>query len=313
MVVMKAVRIHGYGGCDVLVYEDAPCPTVGEDDVLVRVHAAAVNPIDWVVRAGYVAEWFNHTLPLILGWDVSGVVEASGPRVTDFAAGDEVMGRTDLNRDGAYAEYMAVRASELVRKPASLDHLQAAAIPHAALTAWKTLVEAAGLTSGQRVLIHRAAGGVGTFAVQLARWRGAHVIGTASAQNLEFVRQLGVDEAIDYKAINFEEVVHDIDVVLDTLGGETLARCWRVLKPGGMLVSVVEPPSEELAQAHGVQQRFVTTDPDTKALEEIVALIEVGLITPVVSTVLPLQKVQEAHALSESMHARGKIVLQVRA
>ena len=311
MTTMKAVRIHTYGGRDVLIYEDAPCPAVGEDDVVIRVHAAAVNPIDWVVRAGYVVGWFNHTLPLIPGWDVSGVIEATGSGVTNFAAGDEVFARTDLNRNGAYAQYMAVRASEVVPKPPSLDHIQAAAVPHAALAAWKTLIDTAGLTGGQSVLIHRAAGGVGSFAVQLAKWRGAHVIGTASAQNLDFLRQLGVDEAIDYNVTRFEDVVDSVDVVLDTMGGDIQARCWPVLKPGGMLVSLNEPPSAETAAAHGVQQSFVTVDPDARALQEIAALVEAGHIKPVVSTVLPLQEVQQAHALSESMHARGKIVLQV--
>jgi NADPH:quinone reductase-like Zn-dependent oxidoreductase len=242
MTTMKAVRIHTYGGRDVLTYEDAPCPAVGEDDVVIRVHAAAVNPIDWVVRAGYVVAWFNHTLPLILGWDVSGVIEATGSGVTSFAVGDAVFARTDLNRNGAYAEYIAVRASEVVSKPHSLDHVEAAAVPHAALAAWKSLIDTAGLTSGQSVLIHRAAGGVGTFAVQLAKWRGAHVIGTASARNLDLLRQLGVDEAIDYNVTRFEDVVDNVDVVFDTMGGDVQERCWPVLKPGGMLVSIFEPP-----------------------------------------------------------------------
>lgn len=216
-----------------------------------------------------------------------------------------------MARDGAYAEYIAVRASDVVPKPPSLDHIQAAAIPLAALAAWKTLFDTAGLTEGQKVLIHRAAGGVGTFAVQLAKWRGAHVIGTASRYNLDFLRELGADEVIDYNTTRFDEVVSDVDVVLDTLGGDIQARCWPLLKPGGMLVSIMEPPSEETAAAHGVRHGFIGVYPDPKTLQEIAALVEAGHIKPIVSTVLPLQEVRQAHALSESMHTRGKIVLQI--
>jgi NADPH:quinone reductase-like Zn-dependent oxidoreductase len=308
---MKAVRIHAYGGLDVLSYEEAPCPDVGEDDVLLRVHATAVNPVDCLVRAGYLTAYFNHTLPLILGWDVSGVIEAIGSAVTNLAVGDAVFARADMARDGACAEYIAVRASDVVAKPASLDHVQAAAIPLAGLAAWKSLIDTAGVTEGQKVLIHRAAGGVGTFAVQLAKWRGAHVIGTASRYNLDFLRELGADEVIDYNTTRFEEVVNDVDVVLDTLGGDVQVRCWPVLKPGGMLVSIMEPPSEETAAAHGVRHGFIGVYPDPKTMQEIAALVEAGHIKPIVSTVLPLQEARQAHALSESMHTRGKIVLQV--
>lgn len=311
METMNAVRIHNYGGPEVLTYEEAPCPEMGENDVLIRVSAASVNPVDWKVRQGYLKGWIDHSLPLILGWDVSGVIEAVGSRVTNFDIGDEVFARADVSRDGAYAEYIAVDSSLLVPKPASLDHIHAAATPHVSLAAWDSLFEKAGLDQDQTVLVHGAAGGVGHFAVQFSKWRGAHVIGTSSEQNLGFLNELGVDQAVDYTMSRFDEAVRDVDVVLDTIGGEVLERSWSVLKPGGILVSLVEPPSDETAQSHGVRQAFASAMQDTEVLSEIAALIDSGQVKPVVSTVLPLNEVKQAHALSESMHTRGKIVFQV--
>jgi NADPH:quinone reductase-like Zn-dependent oxidoreductase len=270
-----------------------------------------VNPFDWKVRQGYLAGWINYSLPLILGWEMSGVVQAAGSGVKDFKIGDEVMARADISRDGAYAEYIAVDAGIVVPKPGSIDPIQAAAIPHAALAAWQALFTTGGLTAGQTVLIHGAAGGVGTFAVQFAKWCGAKVIGTASKRNLDFVRELGVDEAIDYSATRFDEVVRDADVVLDTIGGEVLQRCWVVLKPGGILISLVEAPSEETAASYGVRQALVGANADRKILSDIVDLVVSGKVKPIVSAVLPLSEVRQAHELSQSMHTRGKIVLQV--
>ena len=233
MHTMKAVRIHTYGGPEVLVYEEVPRPQPGQGEVLVRVEAAAVNPVDWKIREGYLREMLPHALPLIMGWDVSGVVEETGPGVTRFRAGDEVFSRPDLLRDGTYAEYVVIRETEVALKPGSVDHLHAAAIPLAGLTAWKSLIEAAGAAPGQRVLIHGAAGGVGSYAVQLAKWRGAHVTATASAPNLDYLRRLGADEIIDYRSVRFEDVTGDVDVVIDTIGGDTQQRSWQVLKRGG--------------------------------------------------------------------------------
>ena len=247
MESMKAVRIHNYGGPEVLKFEDAPAPQPGPGEVLVRIHAAAVNPVDWKVRAGRLKERIQYPLPLIPGWDFSGVVEATGPGVTRLKKGDEVYARPDIARNGAYAEYIVAKESEVAFKPKSVDHVQAAAIPLAALTAWQALFDTAGLKAGQKVLIHGAAGGVGSFAVQLAKRKGAHVIGTASGRNQSFLRELGVDEAIDYEKTGFEDVVHDVDVVLDTIGGDTQNRSWKVLKKGGILVSIISPPSAEEA------------------------------------------------------------------
>jgi len=311
MPSMKAVRIHAYGGADVLAYEDAPRSTPGHGEVLIRVHATSVNPFDCAVRAGYMSAYLNYTLPVILGTDVSGIIEEVGAGVTTFKPGDSVYARGGVTRDGAYAQYAVAPASDVAAKPKSLDHIHSAAIPHATLTAWQALFGIANLTKGQTVLIHGAAGGVGHFAVQLAKWRGAKVIGTAS-RNLDFVRGLGVDEAIDYSTTPFENAVSNVDVVLDTVGGDTQQRSWQVLKPGGILVSIVQAPSEETAKAHGVRGAFVfSTPPIGEVLTEVAVLVDSGQIKPEVSAVLPLQEIRKAHQMVEAGHTRGKIVLQV--
>ncbi len=311
MNTMQAVRIHRYGGPEVLEYEQAPRPKPGPGEVRVRVHAAGVNPVDWKIREGYLKGRVEHSLPLILGWDLSGVVEATGSGVTRLKAGDEVYSRPDIARDGAYAEYIVVREAEVARKPESIDHLQAAAIPLAALTAWQSLFDAAGLSADQKVLIHAAAGGVGSFAVQLAKWRGAYVIGTASRRNQELVQSLGADEIIDYEKRRFEDAVRDVDVVFDTIGGDTQKRSWKVLKKGGILVSILGPPSAEEAAAHGVRQASVFVQPNAAELTELAKLVESGKLKPLIETVLPLPEARHAHELSQTGHTRGKIVLRV--
>ena len=311
MATMKAVRIHEYGGPEVLKYEDAPRPEPAPDEVLIRVHAAGVNPVDWKVRAGMAKERLRYTMPFIPGWDVSGVVEETGLNVYRLKVGDEVYSRPDISRDGAYAEYVVVRESEVELKPKSIDHVQAAAIPLAALTAWQGLFDAGKLTAGQRVLIHGAAGGVGTFAVQFARLKGAHVIGTASKRNHEFLRSLGADEAIDYTTTKFEDAVHDVDVVLDTITGETMERSWKVLKKGGVLVSILQPPSAEKAAAHGVRCAHVFVQPSHEQLHEIARLVDAGKVKPIIEKVFPLWDARAAHELSATGHVRGKIVLRI--
>lgn len=311
MSTMKAVRIHSYGGSDVLSYEDAPRPAPGDDEVLIRVHATSVNPFDCAVRAGYMASYFNHTLPLILGTDVSGVIDEVGRGVTTFKPGDEVYARAGVSRDGAYAQYVALPSTDLAIKPQSLDHQHSAALPHVTLTAWQALFELGNLAEGQTVLIHGAAGGVGHVAVQLAKWRGAKVLGTAS-RNLDFLRELGVDEIIDYSAVPFEEVVRDVDVVIDTIGGEVQERSCMVLKPQGILVSVIQTPSDEMTARYGVRSAMVySTPPIGKVLTEVAALVDAGLVKPHVSTVLPLTEIRRAHEMVESKHTRGKVVLEV--
>jgi NADPH:quinone reductase-like Zn-dependent oxidoreductase len=308
---MKAVRIHKYGGPEVLIFEDAPRPAPGPGELLIRVCAAGVNPVDWKIRAGYLKDIRPYTFPLILGWDLSGVVEATGPGVGKFKQGDDVYSRPDSSRDGAYAEYIAVKEAEVAFKPVSIDHIHASAIPLACLTAWQAIFDTAGLSAGQRILIHAAAGGVGSFAVQLAKWKGAYVIGTASGRNQSFLRDLGVDEPIDYEKTRFEDLVQEVDVVFDTIGGDTQERSWKVLKKGGFLVSIVAPPSAEEAARNGVRQAFVWMAPNGPELTEIAALVDTGILKPIVETVLPLASARRAHELSQTGHARGKIVLRV--
>ena len=308
---MKAVRIHDYGGVDVLHYEEAPRPTPNPGEVLIRVHATTVNPFDCAVRSGYMGAYFNYTFPLILGTDVSGTVEEVGAGVEDISPGDEVYTRAGVFRDGSYGEYALAIANDVTTKPKSLDHVHAAALPHVTLTAWQALIEFADLSEGQTVLIHAAAGGVGHVAVQIAKHRGAKVIGTASI-NLPFLEELGVDQAINYTETAFEDVVSDVDVVLDLLGGETQQRSWQVLKPGGVLLSTVQPPSQETAASLGVRQHMVgTAPPIRKTLTEAANMVETGKLKPFVSSVLPLSEIRKAHEMVEGRHTRGKLVLQV--
>ncbi len=309
---MKAVRIHSYGGHDVLALEEAPVPDISEDDVLIRVHAAGVNPVDWKVRAGYLEGMLSYHFPVILGWDVSGVVEKAGSEVTDKEVGEEVYAFTDISRDGAYADYVAVKAGFTALKPRSIDHVQAASIPLAALTAWQSLFDAADLTAGQTVLIHAAAGGVGSFAVQFARWKGARVIGTASARNRDYLIDLGAHEVVDYTQVPFEDAVSDVDVVLDAVAGETQDRSWQVLKEGGVLVSILGPPDEGKAAERGVRGVGVFVQPNGAQLGTIAGLIEEGHVRTSVTETFPLPEAARAHALSETEHVRGKIVLKIR-
>jgi NADPH:quinone reductase-like Zn-dependent oxidoreductase len=312
---MKAIRIHNYGGPEVLKYEDAPRPEPQAGEVLVRVHAAGVNPIDWKVREGHMKDFWPHTFPLILGLDLSGVVEELGPgpaAAGRFKIGDEVYSIPDPTRNGAYADYIVVRESELALKPNSLHHIRAAAVPMVALTAWQALFDAGQLVSGQRMLIHGGSGGVGHVAVQLAKWKGAYVFATASTKNQDLLRELGVDEPIDYTKQKFEDVARDVDLVLDLIGGETQERSWPVLKKGGVLLSLVQPPSVEKAKALGVRAAFVAGHPSGAQLAEIAKLIDSGELKPVIDRILPLSEVQRAHELSQSGHTHGKIVLRVK-
>src|ERR1700675_2976582 len=312
---MKAIRIHNYGGPEVLQYEDAPRPEPQAGEVLVRVHAAGVNPIDWKVREGHMKDFWPHKFPLILGWDVSGTVEevGSGPAAEGrFKIGDEVYSLPNPTRDGAYADYIVVREPELALKPNSLHHIRAAAVPLAALTAWQSLFDTAQLQPGQRVLIHAGSGGVGHLAVQLAKWKGAYVFATASTKNQDLLRELGVDEPIVYTQQRFEDVARNIDIVLDTIGGETQERSWSVLKKGGNLVSLVQPPSEEKAKALGVRAAFVAGHPSGAQLAEIAKIIDSGKLSPVIDRILPLSEVRRAHELVQSGHTRGKIALRVK-
>jgi NADPH:quinone reductase-like Zn-dependent oxidoreductase len=303
---MKAVQIHAYGGPEVLQYEDVPQPQPKANEILVRVHAAGVNPIDWKLREGFLSA----PLPMILGIDFSGVVEAVGSGITKYRFGDAVFGQVG-DESGGYAEYALALESAVARKPERLDHLRAAALPVAGLVPWQALFDTAQLTAGQTVLIHGAAGGVGGFAVQFAKWKGARVIGTASGAHVEQVRQLGADEVIDYRKTKFEEIARNVDVVLDTIGGETQERSWQVLKRGGVLASLVQPPSPEKAAAHGARGFFVRQTPNGEQLAIIAGLVVDGKVKVNVETVLPLTQAAKAQELSKTGHSGGKIVLEV--
>jgi NADPH:quinone reductase-like Zn-dependent oxidoreductase len=292
--------MHSPGGPEGLVYEDAPQPNPSEGEVLVRVHATAVTPTEltWVPTL-QTPTGEPRSLP-ILGHEFSGVVAGVGKDVSDIAEGDSVYGLNGWFDDGAEAEFVVARARDVALKPRSIDHAHAAVVPISGLTAWQALVDRANLTTGQRVLIHGGAGGVGSFAIQLARLRGAHVITTASAHNAEFVRELGADQVIDYKTTRFEEAVTDVDAVLDTIGGETLERSKRVLKPGGKLLTV--------SSNSATTKYFFYVEPKRTQLTELARLIDDGQLRPIVDSVLPLDGARKAY---ERKPKRGKTVLLV--
>ncbi|HTJ40221.1 MAG TPA: NADP-dependent oxidoreductase [Dactylosporangium sp.] len=308
---MKAITQDVFGGPEVLRLAETARPEPGFAQVLVRVHAAGVNPTDFWHRASGGLQ--GRIVPL--GWDVSGVVEAIGPGVTLLAAGDEVFGMPRQPEPaGTYAEYVAVPARHLVRKPLAISHVEAAALPLVSLTAWQALVDVAAVRPGQRVLVHAAAGGVGHVAVQIAKALGAEVIGTASAAKHAFVRSLGADRVVDYTAEDFAEVVSDVDVVLDTIGGEYGPRSLRTLRPGGLVVSLASPAEAALsavAEAQGRRSIFMVVEADQAGMRAIADLVERGLLRPALDTVLPLSDAAKAHEIGERRSATGKIVLTV--
>lgn len=310
---MKAIRMHAKGGPELLRYEDAPEPAVEPGDALVRVMASAITSTELTWDETYHACDGSPRIPTIIGHEFSGVVQSVAPGVTVVRPGEEVYGLCSFCRNGSAAEFVAVEAGGLAPKPKSLDHLKAASVPLAALTAWQAFFEQASLGSGQRVLIHSAAGGVGIFAVQLAAWKGAHVIATASARNHEFLRELGADELIDYNKEQFEDRVSDVDIVLDTMGGETREHSWGVLKRGGTIISIQSPPPAGKAEARGVRGVFFIVEPNRLQLMEIGNMIDTGKLKTHLDLVLPLEQARQAFEHALKGHARGKIVLRVKA
>lgn len=306
---MKAVQIHEFGGPEVLRYEDAPDPQIASDEVLAKVYATGVNPIDWKIRKGY--RKGHVPLPLILGWDFSGVVEAVGANVTNFKKGDAVFGRPDPSRNGTYAEYVAVKADQIALKPQKSDHIHTAAVPLAGLTAWQGVIELGALQSGQKILITGAAGGVGTYAVQFAKWKGAHVVGTASKENEAYLKDLGTDEVIDYHKQGYEQELKDLDVIFDTIGGEGQNKLIPALKKGGILVSTVGITDQDKLKEAGIQGKSFMAQSKPEDLKQLARLIDDGQLKIIVSKVLPLDQAAEAHRLSEQGHTKGKIVLEV--
>lgn len=311
---MKAVIIEAYGDIEQFKLTDLPEPKITEVEVLIEVHAVAINPIDWKIRAGYLQDVLPFDMPIIFGWDISGIVKRIGEQVTDFHIGDKVLARADLKKPGGFAELIAVDEAQLVKKPDGVSFEEAAAIPLAGMTAWQMLFDKVNLTSGETVLIHGGAGGIGCFAVQLAKLKGAEVITTGSARNRDFLYALGADTFIDYHKENFQTMVHDVDAVLDVIGGEVLKNSYLVLKPGGRIVSVAERPDQEEAMERGISASYLNSKIKVQQLEELVALVSKGKLKVIVSEVFSftVEGIKQAHALSEKGHTRGKIIVHVK-
>jgi NADPH:quinone reductase-like Zn-dependent oxidoreductase len=304
---MRAIQVHSYGGPEVLKLEEKPRPEPQAGEVLLRVHAAGVNPIDWKIRQGLMKDFQPVTFPYTPGIEVAGVVEDVGPGVTAFKRGQAVLGQTS---GGAYAEYITIPVEALALKPEILSFVEAATVPVGVTTAWRVLFDNGGLTSGQRVLIQGAAGGVGLFAVQLAKWKGAQVIGTASTANLEFVRSLGADTVVDYTTTPVERVVQEVDLVLDGVGGETLSSSLATIRRGGTLISIAGLPPQEQAQARGVRA-MMSRGAASAPLQTFTRLIDEGHLKVTAGKTFPLSEVQQAHEYGQSGHGRGRIVLSV--
>jgi len=308
---MKAVRMHTRAGPEALVYEDAPNPKIGPEDALVKVHAAGITPTEFTWNSTFTAISKKSRLPIIPAFEVAGTVEKVGSDVSELAEGEAVYGLLDFWRDGAAAEYVAARATDLAPMPRSLSFAYAAAIPLSALTAWQSLFDYAKLSRGDTVLIHGAGGGVGTFAVQFARRSGAHVFATCSGEKANLVRSLGADTVIDYSTAKFQDELSGLDIVLDTVGGDVLENSWGVLRRGGSLVTIVGDAPDDKAAKYGVKGFSILVQPERTELIEIARLVDGGEVKPVVDAVFPLPHAREAYEKGLRGHNRGKMVLTV--
>ena len=309
--MMKAVVAHEYGAPQVLKFENVPRPEPREDEALVRVIASSVNPADPLTLSGKYAREFGTHLPLIPGYDIAGVVEKTGANVTKLKVGDAIYGYPTFG--GGWADYVTVKEYEVAAKPKSLNFVETAAVPMGALTAWQALIDVAKLHAGQTILIHGGSGGVGNFAVQIAKARGAHVIATASTANQDLLKQLGADVAVDYTKTKFEDVARNVDAVLDPVGKETLARSYGVVKRGGIVMSLVALPDRAELAKRGIHGAAISVHPDAGDLAEIAALIDAGKIKPIVTQILPLSEAITAQQQAATHHTRGKIVLRIAA
>jgi len=309
--MMKAVFVHEFGGPEVLKYEDAPRPEPKDDEILVRVIAAGVNPVDAYARQGMLAKRGLDNRPSIIGYDIAGVVEKTGANAKKFKAGDAVYSYLSVMRGGGYAEFAVAKESETALKPRNINFVEAAAVPLAATTAWQALVDTAKIDKGQTVLIHGGSGGVGSFAIPIAKAHGAKVIATASTAHQDLLKQLGVDQAIDYTTTKFEDVVKDVDVVLNCVRADALGRSYGVVKKGGIIVSITDEPDQAECAKHGIRGSRLGANPDAKVLEELTKLIEARKMTPIVSQTFPLAGASKAHQQIETHHTLGKIVLKV--
>jgi len=311
---MKAIIIEQYGGKEQLKEADVPKPAPGEHQVIVKLHATSINPIDWKLREGYLKTMMPFDFPIILGWDAAGVVDEVGAQVTKFKAGDRVFARPETTNRGTYAEYTAVDAHLLAKIPENLSFEEAACVPLAGLTAWQCLFDFGNIQKGQKVLIHAGAGGVGTFAIQLAKEAGAYVAATAGTHNVDLLKSLGADEVIDYKKQDFEKVLREYDFVLDSLGGENQEKSFSVLKNGGKLASIVSEPDPEKAAQKNIKSGNVWLKPNGSQLARMAELLERNKLKVIIGHRFPLSEegIREAHAISESHHAKGKIVIEIR-
>ncbi|GGM39978.1 oxidoreductase [Paraliobacillus quinghaiensis] len=311
---MKAIVINEYGDKDVLQEQEVQKPVIKENQVLVEAHATSINPIDWNVRAGYLKEMLDFSFPIILGWDVAGTIVEVGSQVKGFKVGDEVFARPDTTNQGTYAEFTAVDEEFLANKPHNISFEEAASIPLAGLTAWQCLVDVLKVKSGEKVLIQAGSGGVGSLAIQIAKHLGAFVATTASGKNEAYVKELGADQFINYQTQNFEEELSNFDVVLDTMGGEILNRSFKILKPGGRLVTILGSPDEALAEKYQVTASGFWVTPNGKELNEMGELLEKDILKPQVGHVFDFseEQIKEAHALSETHHAKGKIAIKIK-
>ncbi len=308
---MKAVQINNFGDRSVLeLNDDVPVILPASNQVLIKVKSASVNPVDWKIREGYLQPLLNHALPLTLGWDVSGEVHEVGNQVNHLNVGDAVYSRPDIAKNGSYAEYITVDADEVAIKPKTLSWQEAAGVPLAALTAWQSLFDFTELKSGEQVLIHAGSGAVGQFAIQLAKHHGAIVYTTTSTRNIELVKSLGADHVINYTKEDFSEL-RDMDVVFDTIGGETQAKSWQTLKSGGRLVSITENPDEAIAAKHNVSAFFCFIQPNREQLEKLAEMADAGNLKVNIDSEFSLDQVVEAHARSETGRAQGKIIINV--
>ncbi|MDQ0205728.1 NADP-dependent oxidoreductase [Alkalicoccobacillus murimartini] len=309
---MKAVVINQYGNKEELKEQEVPNPQPGKDQVIVKLEATSINPIDWKLREGYLKGMFDWEFPIILGWDAAGVISEVGSDVTKWKVGDRVFSRPDTTRKGTYAEYTAVDEHLLARVPDSTSFEEAAAVPLAGLTAWQALFTHGELKEGESILIHAGAGGVGVFAIQLAKHFGAHVITTASEKNHELLYSLGADQVIDYKKEDFKEIVSEVDVVFDTIGGQVEEDSYHVLKKGtGRLISIVGEPNQERAKSLDIKAKGIWLEPSGEQLQEMADLIEQKKLKAIVGATFPFSRegIYDAHALSETHHAVGKIVI----
>ena len=309
---MKAAVIHEYGDATIFKHEDIAIPEPGADEVLVKVHYASVNPFDYKVRAGYMKDSMPLKFPAILGTDMVGTVEKAGLSALKFKKGDLVFGKANFGSNGSYAEYALAKESNISHAPKNMPEREAAGLPVAAGTAWTVLVELAGLRKGQKIMITGASGGVGIMAIQIAKNIGTHVTGTASKSNLQTINEMGADEAIDYTEGDFSEKVKDVDVLLDTVGGETLSKTYKMVKRGGKLISLTGPTDKASADKYGIDAQYLSVPSDGKTMEELAKLADSGKLKVIIDREFPLEKISEAHVLSESRKAKGKIIIKIQ-